>query len=589
MDTAHLFDTALAYQQANEWAQATEIYRLILSQNEQQATAQQYLGVALSKQGLLREGERHLRLSLQSDTQQLNWHYNLGLNLIQQEKWEDATAVLLATLKRQAIYPEAMNALWRTLSVTQQLHLAEDYLSHALIIQPHHAEWQAQLAYVYITQQKWSEAESAIRIAIAQDANKVEYWDICGHAAMQQGKYAEAVTAYQRLLALNPHDALAQANLAKAYVASDQFTLAEATFKRALHDQPGQVEWQYELGRCLLLAGDYRHAKIYLKQAVAKQPNNHEWLYTYAHCLLSLGDFKQGLSLYEHRFLIPRFNYSAALFHVEYSPRSLASQTVLIRSEVQLGDQIQFLRYLSLLKQHNVRIIYEIHPTLMRLCAQLTEVDEFVPFGSTLPACAVQIPLVSLPRIFNTRPKTIPTSIPYLHSQPDLKAFWHQRLQQYTGYRIGIVWACGSPLDSNGRPRSMRLTQFAPLSTLPNVNLFSLQKGNTAAEVEDIHFPIVHLGGAMHDFADTAAIMDNLDLIITVDTSATHLAGAMGVKTWALLPLAADWRWQSDPEHTAWYPKMRLFRQHTQGDWDAVIQRVKTALEVEFTDLSPAP
>jgi hypothetical protein len=210
--------------------------------------------------------------------------------------------------------------------------------------------------------------------------------------------------------------------------------------------------------------------------------------------------------------------------------------------------------------------------------------------GDELPPFDVQAPLESLPGIFHTSLRDIPATIPYLFADPGLVQRWRQELGGVAGFKIGIAWR-GSPTFKNDRDRSIRLSCFEPLAGLPGIHLFSLQKGAGAEELQETRdrFPVAELGSRLEDFMDTAAVMKNLDLVITCDTAVAHLAGALGVPVWVAIPFAPDWRWLLGRSDSPWYPTMRLFRQERRGDWRGVFRRVEVALGEQMSSHGVCP
>ncbi len=212
----------------------------------------------------------------------------------------------------------------------------------------------------------------------------------------------------------------------------------------------------------------------------------------------------------------------------------------------------------------------------MRLAATCPGVSEVVAEGTSELPGECQAPLMSLPRLFSTTLETIPARVPYLAADPELAARWAEELGRHAGLKVGIAWQ-GNPDHKKDRHRSFELERFEALARIPGVRLFSLQKGAGSEQVSKLagRFAVTDLGGRLSDFMDTAAVLPNLDLVITPDTSLAHLAGSLGVPTWVALPFASDWRWLLDREDSPWYPSLRLFRQRRWGDWDEVFLRIE--------------
>jgi hypothetical protein len=253
-----------------------------------------------------------------------------------------------------------------------------------------------------------------------------------------------------------------------------------------------------------------------------------------------------------------------------------------LSAEQGLGDTIQFLRYAALVRQPGARVVVECPKPLLRIVRTCRFIDQLA--DETTPALDfdVHYPLMSLPGLLKTTLESVPADVPYLFAAPDLVKQWRESLGGLEGFKIGIVWR-GGPAHPNDRARSIPLSCFEPLAALPGVRLFSLQKGTGAEQLQDMagRFPITEVGSRLEDFMDTAAVLANLDLLITCDTAIAHLAGALGVPVWVGLPLVPDWRWLLDRGDSPWYPTMRLFRQKEPGDWAGVFEQISSALLAE--------
>jgi hypothetical protein len=258
----------------------------------------------------------------------------------------------------------------------------------------------------------------------------------------------------------------------------------------------------------------------------------------------------------------------------------LAGRSVFIWCEQGFGDSIQFVRYIKKIKQNGAETFFECPPKLQRLLLRGVEGADHIVTSDQNVGCDYHVPLLSLPGIFSTTLESIPADIPYLYPDQASSSHWKERLAPDQGFRAGLVWA-GNPDHKNDLLRSLPLTTYAPLATLPRVSLYSLQKGPAATQAKSppSGLRLADYTDELEDFADTAALIMNLDLVITVDTSVAHLAGALGRPVWTLLHADPDWRWLLNREDSPWYPTMRLFRQPVLGDWDPVIRRVAAELE----------
>jgi hypothetical protein len=294
--------------------------------------------------------------------------------------------------------------------------------------------------------------------------------------------------------------------------------------------------------------------------------------------LLLGGNFKDGFAAYEARFqtghLPPLDLPPIPLWRGE----NLAGRTILARGEQGLGDAIQFVRYLPLLRERGARILLAVEPVLHTLFEGLESAADLLPARGAIPRADFHIPLMSLPHRFGTTLETIPATVPYLAPPADLSAKLKRRPR--TRLAVGIAWA-GDPKHHNDAKRSIPFRELTVLADLPGVEIYSLQVGTRRADLADEAQRIHDVGRELSDFSRTAAVIADLDLIVTVDTAIAHLAGAMGRRCFVLLPHVADWRWLREREDSPWYPTLRLFRQATPGDWAGVMRRVCAAISEE--------
>jgi hypothetical protein len=253
----------------------------------------------------------------------------------------------------------------------------------------------------------------------------------------------------------------------------------------------------------------------------------------------------------------------------------------LLHAEQGLGDTIHFIRYAPLVQARGGKVVVECQRPLLQLLGRCAGIDKLIGQGTALPGFDVHAPLLSLPFLFRTTLATIPATVPYVFAEPVLVEAWRRELAPIGSFKIGISWQ-GNPQHAWDRVRSIPLSQFAPLAGLPGVHLFSLQKGPGSEQVPNAAFPITDLAGRLDEqsgpFMDTAAVMKNLDLIITADTALAHLAGALGVPVWIPLHFPPDWRWLLERDDSPWYPTVRLFRQQRRGDWQGAFERIVEAL-----------
>jgi Tfp pilus assembly protein PilF len=424
------------------------------------------------------------------------------------------------------------------------------------------------------------EALDLISRAIAVNATKAEFHINHGSALQALGRSDDAIASFRTAISLKPQHAEAHYNLGVALQAQDQLDQALAAYARAIAQRPAHAEAHSSSGLIHHAHGRYDEAIACWERALAFKPDHAAARLSRAATQLLLGRFAEGWDGLEWRFAAagagdPRARFAAPL----WDGAPLDGKPILLYAEHGLGDTLQFIRYAPLVAARGGSVTVEVQKELQRLVRGLPGVTQLAAQGDALPPFAVQLPLMSLPRVFRTDLATIPGGIPYIHADPNLAAQWAERLGPRRGLRVGLSWA-GSPSHRNDRNRSLPLSALAPLAAMPNVVFYALQKGPEAAQASawPRAAPPVDLGPQIDDFADTAAIVANLDLVIAVDTSIVHLCGAMNRPAWCLLPFAPDWRWLLEREDSPWYPSLRLFRQHRRGDWADVVARVGAAL-----------
>jgi hypothetical protein len=295
---------------------------------------------------------------------------------------------------------------------------------------------------------------------------------------------------------------------------------------------------------------------------------------------LGNGDFTRGWPEYEWRWKVKPLRNKPSI-GPRWDGTSFEGKTLLITAEQGLGDTVNFIRYAPLAKSRGGKVVFDCPQPLSALLETCPGIDKLVTRGQPGPTFDFHIPLLSLPGLFGIPPEAATAPVPYLRPNPDRIEFWRNELSTIPGLRVGICWK-GSNVHKGDKLRSVPLTRFAPLAAVPGVSLISLQKSPGAEQLTDGSadgMNVIDFGcRTAPEFADVAALMMNLDLIISVDTAIIHVAGALSRPVWAATPYAADWRWLRVREDTPWYPTMRLFRQSSRGEWDTVFGRLAAAL-----------
>jgi Tfp pilus assembly protein PilF len=406
--------------------------------------------------------------------------------------------------------------------------------------------------------------EQAIRLAprSARSHNHL------GVALLEMDRIEEAIASYRRSLALDPNSHRTHNNLALAFKAAGRRDESLAGFRHAAMIAPRDAQSLRNLGIALFEARRFSEGLGLFHRSLELDANDAETHFHIAILSLLTGDFETGWREYEWRpqrsdLSIPTWNGAP-----------LDGRTLLVRSEQGFGDMIQFVRYAALVKARGGSVVLEAKPELASLLATAPGVARVVEAVAPTDRFDMQVNLASLPGIFGTNLTNMPATIPYLRVDAGRVESWRSRLGPRTGLRVGIAWQ-GSRTHSNDRQRSVDPGRFADIASIPGVQLVSLQKGATKRPA----FPLVDRTAELESFLDTAALVKNLDLVVAVDTSVAHLAGALGVPVWVAVPFAPDWRWLLDREDSPWYPTMWLVRQSALDRWDDVFARITRELE----------
>jgi tetratricopeptide (TPR) repeat protein len=428
-----------------------------------------------------------------------------------------------------------------------RLDLAIEYLRRALLIQPNVPEYYGNLGNALMAQGLWEEAAACYRQLLNRRPQFAEAHSTLGNALMALGKDDEALACYHRAIELKPDYAAAHNNLGNALRNRGRLEEAAASYRRALELNPDDAETHSNSSTLRLLRGNYAH----------------------------------GFVEFEWRLQTPKHLSRPRVFKQPYwDGGPLDGRTILLTDEQGHGDTIQFVRYAALVAQRGGNVVVECQPPLKRLLQNSLGAIRVIDDSEAPPPFDVHCSLLSLPMIFRTTLETIPNRVPYIRPDAESVARWRSKIEGEAGFRkVGLAWA-GNRNQMNDHNRSMALHHLAPLGKVSGVRFYNLQIGEAArqASLPGAALQFMDRTNEITDFADTAALIANLDLVISVDTSISHLAGAMAKPVWTMLCFAADWRYHLDRDDCPWYPTMRLFRQPAPGAWASVVERVAEAL-----------
>lgn len=530
---------------------------LAAEQRPADAAFRSNLGVALKRLGRLDEAEREFRAAVAVDPRSADAQFNLANLLVGAERWQDALAPLEAVT---ALRPRDIDP-WLELSrVCLNLGLTERAvaaLEHLLREHPRHVGALTNLGVALGRLGRHAEAVATLERARAIAPDATDVLSNLGSQLQDVDRYPDSIAVLEHCLRIDPNHGNALHNLAMSLRAENRGVEALAASRRAVALLPAQADARTGLGFELLMQGQ----------------------------------LEEGFKEYEWRVRMADFPSPKRDFPLPpWTDQPLAGLKLLVHDEQGVGDAIQFIRYAKLLKQAGATVFVECNTQLSRLFRSAHHVDGVVPRATALPEVDAYVPLLSLPHKLGTTPDSIPAHVPYIDAEPALVAQWAARLGPRTGrLRVGLVWS-GNPEFKADRLRSPGLRHVLPLLAVPGVEVYALQKGPGRKDLEVLGTPpgLVDLGPEIGDFADTAAIMANLDLVISSCTGPAHLAGALGVKTWVMLPFAPDWRWMRDRTDSPWYPTVRLFRQPGRDRWPELVAEVAGALAAASLSHRPA-
>lgn len=484
----------------------------------------------------------------------------------------EAAALYRAVLADAPYEPQA-NYLYGLLQLgTGQTADAARSLTRAVALLPTHLAARLSLGRALLAEGAHADALAAADAALALDPANPQALFQRGTALSGLGQPAEAVAALHAAVAADPANPAARLNLGNALADLDELAAAEAACREALAQSPALLEGWVSLGFVLTSRGQLAEAVAACEAALALRPDCAQAHWNLAVAALLAGDYARGFAEYEWRKRHDRFrrDYVNPPGPI-WTGDDPAGRTILVHAEQGFGDTIQFARYLPLLAKRGAVVILVCDARLTGWLGTLPGVAAALPFDAPLPRYDAWIDQMSLPRAFATEPASIPCAGGYLAADPVQAAGWAVALP--AGRKVGLAWA-GNPRHSNDRRRSLPPGAVAALGAVPGIHFVSLQVGPRATEGG-----LPDLSPRLPDFAATAALIANLDLVVTVDTAVAHVAGALGVPCWVLLPFAPDWRWGIGRAGCPWYAALRLFRQPAPAAWEPVLAEVRQALD----------
>jgi tetratricopeptide (TPR) repeat protein len=529
----------------------------------------------------LREAEKLYARVLKAAPENFDALHLLGSLKAQSGQMGEALQLITAALK---INPRASDALVNLANVLHALKRdaeALDCLDKALAINPNDLQAVAKRGAALLALKRPQEALASFEQVLAQQPRDAFALLNRGSALSALGRNDAALADLDAALALAPGHPGILYNRGVVLTELGRYAEALADFDRTLAASPNHLQAWNNRGRVLQALNRHREAIESFDKALSLQKDYADAHFNKALSLLTVGELRQGFAEYEWRWKRTGMpgtsgNYGRPLWLGEFP---LGRKTILLHAEQGLGDTIQFARYVPLLARGGATVVLEVQPELKPLLATLEGVASIHARGETLPPYDVHCPLGSLPLALKTEPASIPAEIPYLKADDARVAKWRPVIEALAGKRIALAWA-GHARHANDRNRSIDLKSLEPLLARDDISFVSIQRELREGDAALLaRYPRVRdVSNDLADMADTAAVIALADLVVAVDTSVVHLAGAMGRPTLVLLPFVPDWRWTLSGERSPWYPQTRIFRQPSAGDWTSVIATASTAI-----------
>jgi tetratricopeptide (TPR) repeat protein len=583
---AHEFERAVALFRNGRVAEAEALCERIARTDRQPLAALNLLGVIALQTGRPDVAVARFDRALAMRPQDTGLHLNRGRALIGLQNYEAAVACLDKAIALSPDNLDAHNTRGGVLYRLGRFAAALESFGRAVAIAPAFAPAWIGCGSSQMRLGRLPAARESFAKAVELVPGHAEAHYNLGCVLSELGEREAATDSFDQAIALEPRHVQAWNNKAVALAALQRFDAALACHEQSIALNPALADSHVNFGVTLQMLGRHTAARQCYENAVAAAPDNARAHWNLALCALLMGDYRRGWSEFEWRW-----RYRGVPDHRHEQPRwsgqPLQDKTILLWAEQGLGDSLQFCRYAEAVAKLGAQVVLHVPRPLVGLLAGVPGVLGVVSEDEPPPATDFQCPLMSLPLAFDTVPETIPANIPYLHAPAEKSAAWRQRLGETAGLRVGLVWSGGFRADQPetweiNRRRNIPLDKFALLN-IPGISFFSLQKGDEAvAQLKALASwagpRIADFTAEFADFSDTAAFIDNLDLVVSVDTSTAHLAGAMGKEVWLLNRFDTCWRWLLDRSDSPWYPRLRLFRQPAPGDWDSVAAALRDAL-----------
>jgi tetratricopeptide (TPR) repeat protein len=540
---------AIQHHQAGRLPEAESLYRQILAVEPANVDALHLLGVIAYQFGHHEVAIQHIEAAIRLRWDNAQMYNNLGT---------------------------AYHALGRLVD-------AQRCYTSALELQPALGSARYNLGNLYLKARRFADAIACYHQVLPLQPGNREVLINLGNALQGQGEFTAAADCFEQVLHSHPGMAEVHVNLGSVREAQGRLDEAIVCYRQALAFSPDLAEAYHNLGGVFHAQGRLDDAADAYRAAMQRRPDYADARFGLGVTQLMQGDWLGGWREYEWRWRTARFTVPSYALGRGWDGGDLAGRTIVLYAEQGLGDTLQFVRYVPLVQQRGGRVLIHCQDCLAPLLLGVHAVEAVIPHSKPMQPADCATALLSLPALFATTPDTIPCDVPYLHADPARRARWRSWLDEQPGRKVGVCWQ-GNPLHADDARRSIALAALAPLAQVPGVRLVALQprdgRDQLAQHGEALRLldPGVSADEAGIGFLELAALLCELDLVVTVDTAVVHLAGALGVPTWLALAFQTDWRWLVGRADTPWYPTVRLFRQTQRGDWPGVIARLAQEL-----------
>ena len=555
---------------AEDYERAEKILQQVIELHPRISAAWKLRGLNAFKQGHLTESSNYLHQSLSLAPDDAGTLFYLANASLRDLDYAQAIRLYERSIDLKPNVPEAHNNLSTALRLAGRPSDAVVAARQAIQLKQSYGEAKNNLGLAFCDLRRYPEAINCFEKAIEINSNNLEALNNLGVALDAKGEMEKSLIVFERALTLSPQNVDAKINLGNLFRKIGQLDDAAALFSEVLDQNPADLRAQANLGLVLLNKNKPEDAIARYNKALAHAPDSPDIRMSLGIAQLLLGDFEAGWQNYEARWLAPSFAIKRRNFNSQlWTGQPLKGKSILVYAEQGFGDTIQFVPYAPMIAKQASKVILECQRDLLRICSNLEGVSEVIARGEFLPETDFHIPLMSLPHQMGTRLENLPLAERYLTPSISDTQRFREQLESIKP-SIGLVWS-GNPERQDDRMRSCPPEALIPLLSLDSYEFVSLQVGTSAG---DLSSDILDFGAECRDFADTAAAIDALDLIITVDTATAHLAGALSKDVWVMLGHHADWRYLINRTDSPWYPSMRLYRQQKIGDWESVVWQI---------------